>query len=325
MYVNHTFPPIPILIKLGFATSIRNLDINHLRELRLEIERDPMGNESLPVHELVNVSKWDQEPWSCMLSHLASLPNLAVLRLLGGLVICPEFFRSIVDHPDIPFPSLVDFEMQFAAETADGRWFYQRDDKTIAKSRTDPKYEYFWEQHALERANEMPSYAWSDFSDDYVRVLEDEPIRTDIVSYDQFRSLPDATTLLPFLMDASKAALRIPNLKKFILKLGDHAAKNVDLDYFPVVSRVFELWYLKAGMHRSRPNEPSMFHDPIIPGDAAYLHQNRLYWRVDREKPWDEVQATWSAIAGPDAKIVFLEEDLWKMRQHDNPIYTGEF
>jgi hypothetical protein len=122
-------------------------------------------------------------------------------------------------------------------------------------------------------------------------------------------------------MDASKVVSRVPTLRKFILKL-DHD----DIDYHHV-SRTFELWYLKAGMPRTTVKPPM---DPIpdVRGDAAYLNRNRLYWRVHHWEPWDEVQFAWGALVGPDAKIVFLNEDKWKF---DNtyrislPIYEGEF
>lgn len=79
-------------------------------------------------------------------------------------------------------------------------------------------------------------------------------------------------------------------------------------------------------MHRTAPGN-SYNMNPQVLGDAAYLNHNRLYWRVDGTKPWDEVQAAWGAVAGPDAKIVFLEEDQW-IRFRDCSsirVYKGNF
>ncbi|KAH7346960.1 hypothetical protein BKA66DRAFT_554646 [Pyrenochaeta sp. MPI-SDFR-AT-0127] len=310
-----------------FAATIHSLAGNHLREIRLFSEVDRMGNEDLPVHRLVKNGGWRQESWFCILNYLASLPNLAILQLHGGLVICPEFFRGIIDHPGTPFPSLVEFELQFSVETADGRWFYERDDDAIESSRSNPEYKQFWLEESMweeEYAHERDAQSLD--SDDYVRVYEDGPFRTDVVQLNRFRSVPNTTSFLPFLMDSSKAALRILNLKKFILKLGGSFAQHNDLDFFPIVSRVFELWYLKAGMHRTAPDK-SYIMNPQVPWDAAYLNQNRLYWRVDGTKPWDEVQAAWGAIAGPDAKIIFLEEDQWTGLSGCPliQVYKGEF
>jgi hypothetical protein len=320
---------ILILMTTELSTSICSLASEHLRVIRLDVRHEPMENEALPVHKFVDSSQWSQESWFKTFTHLASFPNLAVLQLLGGLVICPEFFRSITDDPGTPFRSLVEFELQFAPDTADGRWFYKRDDDAIETSRSDPEYNEFWEEKAeeeVQREREREYDSDSTHSDDDVRVFEDGPFRTEVVNRDTFRSLPDTTTFLPFLIDAAKAVPRIPSLRKFILKQGHKFASRTDVDYFPIVSRVFELWYLKAGMPRSPKNAPTHY-NPDVPEDANYLNQDRLYWRVDRWKPWDEVQVAWNAVAGPDTKIVFLDEDKWTMYRGwtDHQIYEGHF
>lgn len=207
MYVISAPHKIRILTKTGFAASIRNLEGIYLREILLTVGSWSMEDEGLPIHKLVKIGKWRQESLFRMLQHLACLPNLAILRLLGGVVICPEYFRGIIDHPAIPNSSLVEFELQFSAETADGRWFYERDDETLERSRSDPRYEEFWEEEDRYQ-NEYDTRSLD--SNDNVRVFGDGPFRTDVVRSDRFRSLPNPTTFLPFLMDSSKAALRIP-------------------------------------------------------------------------------------------------------------------
>jgi hypothetical protein len=312
-----------MLMTAGFGVSIRSLASDHLRVIQLEINHRSMLNENSPVHKFVDDGQWSQETWFRMFNHLASFPNLAVLRLLGGLVICPEFFRSIINHTKTPFPSLLEFELQFAAETADGRWYYERDDEAIEYSRHDPQYEYFWEEMEddIDYEENWTGSTESLTLTQKVKVWGDGPYRTGVVLEDRFRSVPSTITFLPFLMDASQIVSCIPTLRKFILKLGNQDAKHSDLDYYPIVSRVFELWYLKAGTRRwlsSTPTSPYV----IIPGDSTYLNQNRLYWRVDRWEPWEQVQAAWGAVAGRDAKIVFLDEDRWSS---DGYTYEGEF
>jgi hypothetical protein len=128
----------------GFAASICSLAGDHLREIRLDIEHEQMLNEDSQVHSFVENKHWNQESWFRMFNHLASFPNLVVLELLGGLAICPEFFRGIVEHPGTPFPSLVELQLEFAPETADGRWFHQRDEEALERSRRNPEHEEFW-------------------------------------------------------------------------------------------------------------------------------------------------------------------------------------
>jgi hypothetical protein len=143
-----------------------------------------MENENSPVHRFVNDSH--QESCARMLKHVASFPNLAVLRLRSGLAICPEFFQSVINYSGTPCPSLVEFELHFAPETADGRWFYQRDDIAIERSRYDPEFEEFWDDKTEneETAQRRASFSSLD-SDENVRVFENEPFRTDVV-YDCF-------------------------------------------------------------------------------------------------------------------------------------------
>jgi hypothetical protein len=301
---------------------------DHLRELVLDIDHHRMENESSPVHKFVNNSH--QESCARMLKHLASLPSLTVFRLRGGLVICPEFFQSIANYSSTPYPSLVEFELHFAPETADGRWFYQRDDDVIERSRRDPEYEEFWDEKAEYEDMEERRASFSSLdSYQHVRVFEKGPFRTGVVFHDCFRSMPDKTVFLPFLIEASKAASRIPKLRSFLLRMGNMWHEAHGLSYpDDLISRMFELCFLKAGT----PRTPRMLstsphdHERRIPGDVVHLHQNRLYWRTDGWTPWDEVQAAWAATTGPDAKTVFLEEKNW-VEQNCNPrvyVYEGE-
>jgi hypothetical protein len=142
--------------------------------------------------------------------------------------------------------------------------------------------------------------------------------------------VPDETTFLPFLVEGSKAASRISKLRSSLLRHGNMWHEAYGLSYpSEVVSRMFVLCFLKAGM----PQIPAMLkamahnHDRRISGDTAHLHQNRLYWRTDGWKPWDEARTAWTATAGPDAKMVFLEEKNWSKRDGYPPVYDyeGEF
>jgi hypothetical protein len=317
------------LIIIGLSASIRSLIGNNLRKIQFDVRHEPMRNETCTVHKLVESHQWTRESWFCLFNHLATLPNLAVLHLLGGIIICPEFFRGIVDSTSTLFPALEDFELQFAPETTDGRWFYKGDDEAIERSRNNPKDIKIWKEIEGERARDERCRRYNegelDYCD-YFPVFGDGPSTLGVVNRNRFRSVPDTETFLPLLMDAEKAVQRMPNVRKFILKQGHKFSKHFELDYTPIVSRVFELWYLKAGTHRSKDKVPT-YYDPSVPRDAAYLNRNRLYWRVDRWKPWDEAQAAWGAFAGPEAKVVFLEEDRWTSfcGWASHQVYEGSF
>jgi hypothetical protein len=61
------------------------------------------------------------------------------MHLLGPLVMGVDFFANLP-----AFPALVDFQLDFAPETADGRWFFIRDmelRKKIIEEEGEDEYE----------------------------------------------------------------------------------------------------------------------------------------------------------------------------------------
>jgi hypothetical protein len=135
-----------------------------------------------------------------------------------------------------------------------------------------------------------------------------------VIHCGKFESLPNPNTLLALLMDASRFVKRLSNLSKFIGELWTEQADPRDLWLFPIISRVFELWYLKIGTRRSLPSIllNTYRRDPCIPGDASFLDQDRLYWRVSDTNTWDDLLVVWRTIAGKDARTMFIHEHGWK-------------
>ena len=328
MFVFHISGAGSRLIFPGFVSSICSLPSDHLREIRISSSSLFIGNEHIPVHKLVDEGNYSHEPWFRMVSHFASFSNLMTLQLHGGLVVCPEFFRAIIDYPGTPFSSLVEFELQFGPQTADGRWYFLKDEDAIERTRRNSEWDEFWREQAMadrHRVRKLRRNPPSEDSDHNQRIYEDGPFRTSVMPYDTFRSRPNPDTFSMFLLDAAAAVERFPSLKKFILKLGHSCAGPTQLRDSPVVSRVFELWYLRAGMPRSPRRDPLdfSFSNPYVPGDAAYVNQDRLYWRINNAEIWEEIQAAWTAIAGPDAKIVYMDEDRWMKNSWTNDIPVG--
>ncbi|KAF2449703.1 hypothetical protein P171DRAFT_469679 [Karstenula rhodostoma CBS 690.94] len=299
----------------------------HLTEIVLDVEHTPLCNEDISVQRLIGQSNWREETWSIVLRHLARFPVLKKLHLLGELVICPELFTNITEYKGTPFPSLQELVLEFAIETADGRWFYQRDEEAFTQAKSDPELQHFSED--IEDSDEDPTDAEFDSdTDGYVRLFEDSPVRTSVVGHDRFRTLPDKDTFGVLLETASRAVLRFPQLRKFILNLADRYTLNRDGVYYPYIPRHFELWWLKSGEPRSPLKaEPKYLGYPKVACDAKYIHQNRLYWRTGSWIPWEEAQSAWAKAAGPDVKIVFLEEKFWSggRSRLASSVYSGEF
>lgn len=332
----------------GLSQSICSLAGCHLKHVRLFVWHQDIENETLPVHNFIDHGQWSQEAWAVMFLAMASFPNLEILQLHGCFVICPEFFRTITEHPDVPFPALNQFELQFSPETADGRWFFERDNEALKHYRRAQEPDDDDEEEVEEEEEEEESSDDEDGEDGEDEESEDEnevgegedgqyesastydstdesPIfgdharRIGVAKKHRFRSLPAESTFLPFLINAAEAIPRLPNLQRLIIKLGHYFSTETDLDYFPAISRVFELSYLKAGMPQWGTVQLQGL-GPYLPGDRDYVFQNRLYWRVDRWKPWDDVQSAWEKVVGHDAKIAFLKESEWKLRRLDSGV-----
>lgn len=220
-----------------------------------------MGNENLPVHCLVCLGQYNQEPWGRLLVRCSSLRNLTILLLRGHLVICLEFFKGVIGSSGIPFPHLIEFELNFAVKTADGQWFNEGDNGPIEQSRQESEWDEYWVEVAEEEADrryrlQYSTPSESEDSDHHERVYGEEPSRIDLVESDVFRTLPSKAIFLPFLSEAAEALRCMPLLKKFILHLGYPQHMN-----HPFMSRIFEPWFLKAGMPRSsRCRHPMMNH-----------------------------------------------------------------
>jgi hypothetical protein len=282
-----------------------------------------MMNESAAVHELVQIGQWRTEAFYFLIGRLANFQSLTTLHLRGSLVLCPTFFRSFLDSKS-SFPVLQELIIGFAPETADGRWFYERDDEAFRRSREDPDYEEFWQ----EQEEEEDYYALDEDGIDPVDgfpIFEDGPLMTGVERIDRFRSLPNENTLLPFLIEAAQTVQSIPSLQKFILTLRDKGWPSwTPLDY-PFLSRILEVWYVKAGTPRS-PKGNTIASFPKVSCDAKYQERNRLYWRAGDWTPWEEACNVWQEVVGPDALIVFLDENMWTRGNGiGREIYEGEF
>lgn len=284
---------------------MRRLDIRfHVRRLY---------NEGIPVHQLVEVGKSEQDAVSRLIERAADFPSLAVFQIRGGVPVCPDVFQSIISHAGKPFPVLEEFTLKFAAETSDGRWFFVRDDEAWRKADLDTDYEYEFDLCT---------------SEDGLSVFGDGPIRTHLIEPDLFRSLPNKDTFRPFLVDAAVVVSRLSRLRKFVLKLGSsHEGPEQGALDDELFHRVFEVCYVRKGTPRApKRKESSSTGFPNIVWDAKYLNQNRIYWRLVNWCPWPEVDLAWRGAGGDDVKVVVLDEEKWEwVSGAENTLYNAPF
>jgi hypothetical protein len=267
--------------------------------LYIRIYHDAMKNEDEHPHKFINQNSCYTDTWYSVLKTFSESPVLEVLCLTGGIVTSPGVFRSITDSEGDMFTALKELVFEFSPETADGRWFFERDEDVFARARADPKHAEFWKSRERKRINE-----WLNAQDDAL-VFEEGPVSTDLVPRDHFRTLPNPDTFRALLIGAAEAKARLPQLEIFTLRLHDwatHTLQKDDLDY-PFLVRVFELLYVQSGM----PNFVRPVDHDCLP--AIYQPRKRsVTWRVGTWRPWDDVQAAWCGVTGFDTDVIFVEE-----------------
>jgi hypothetical protein len=250
------------------------------------------------------------DAYSRALRHLSTF-TLKNIHLLGPLVIGVEFFANMP-----AFPALVDFQLDFAAETADGRWFFIRDAelrKRIVEEDGEETDEGADEEADADSSSETSSIADSDDGPSSEESTPEERINL-------YRTFPNPSTLHPFLVSAAHFVATSPRLRKFILNQRESSVSDRTrmLWNHEYMSRRFEIWFLRAGMPRTEQGWPQ------IPADAKYIACDRLYWRAGGSwRPDEEVDRAWREV-GDGTKVFFLKEEGWDPRGGYFPVYLGD-
>jgi hypothetical protein len=95
--------------------------LTHLKHFTLTIRSTRLDDEAKLPPDLVYTST--------LLKPLATIAHLTKLHLDGPHIITPDFFSSL---PPTAFPALKYFHLDFAPESANGQWFFERDEAWIA-------------------------------------------------------------------------------------------------------------------------------------------------------------------------------------------------
>ena len=237
--------------------------------------------------------------------HLAIVPQLTTLHLTGCHVISEKFFR------DLPsFPLLSDFQLNFSASSAEGHWFFVRDEDLIAKIKEQDEQQSLHDESDDEQQSPYNGpYASDSDSLGPVELWDDEdedgPLlqRGDIQNH--FRTIPNPENIPTLLIDAARMVALNPSLRKFILR-HTHSPryyrinwKNSELGPY---GRQMEIWYLRSGTscnHQSR----------VVPADEPFVNNDRIYWRVgERWRPDAIIVEAWRRTVGPHVKYCFLKD-----------------
>ena len=307
-----------------------------MQEFQIWITHTSLKDENKTPDYLFPESGPQYDAYSRALRHLATF-KLNRMHLLGPLVISVDFFANMPT-----FPALVDFQLDFAPETADGRWFFIRDAelrKRIVEEDGEETDEEDGEEIDEEDgtgADEEDGVqaddeheAEADSSSETSSMIDSDEDFTSRVStpeqrINRYRTFPNPSTLDPFLLSAAHFVATSPQLCKFILNQRESSVSDMTsmLWKHEYMSRRFEIWFLRAGTPRTEQGWPKVL------ADAKYMACDRVYWRVGgrmsgRWRPDEEVDRAWRRV-GDGTKVFFLKEEGWDPRGGYFPVYLGD-
>jgi hypothetical protein len=255
--------------------------------------------------------------------HLATLPQLRVLHLRGPLVISANFFRHIS-----VFPTLVEFELDFSAATADGRWFFEKDEELVKSLVDSDDEEEEEEEHQYFEDSDEEEWETRPIVDLSVSGDEDGPLVQRDDRTNHFRTKPNETIITDLMVDVANFLEASSTMQKFILRHRHSAEESNTITWKPWKleqygrTRNFQFWYLRSGAHR---NHNDKFNQCRIPADEPFVMRDRIYWRVgERWRPNAKIVDALGRTLGKDVKFCFLSNDFWDERHWWGSQYNGD-
>jgi hypothetical protein len=233
---------------------------------------------------------------------LSNFNQLRILYLTGPVSVTPSLFDIQDTISNNLFPCLDEFALEFTPQTADGRWFFLRDDVAF-RNRTPKQL-----AHDEARDAQRNRLKWTIYGETQVAIRSVKP-------WCKFRSVPNPETFTPFLCSAARLCSNMPRIKQFSLKLNNNHRNTISRLDYECVDRIFELWFFAA--ERSLETISDETERPEIPIDVRILHHDRVYFRVGRNPPDNTVVQSWRGVVGRYGKMNFLDE------QHCHPLYYG--
>ncbi|KAJ4378714.1 hypothetical protein N0V86_005585 [Didymella sp. IMI 355093] len=110
------------------ATALFNLSCAKLGTIGIRSVHTECYDEARDPTRLVSPYSCEEDLTLKSMQHLSTLPQLTVLHLTGSHIVSVSFFGNLP-----LFPTLSEFQLDFAASTTDARWFFVPDEVLIAK------------------------------------------------------------------------------------------------------------------------------------------------------------------------------------------------
>lgn len=263
-----------------------------LEEIHLRLGRNSPPNEFISPKR--NYMRTDAaEPATVVFRHLSTFSSLAVLRLSGQFCIPAAFFDNLGDAS--PFPALTHFHLDIGPDTADGDWFFIKDETEDAgaKAAEDPKWTSYVAQTEAGIFPDDPSSDSESASEDesYYAYMD---VRDEDQEVKRNRTLPNDATMGRMLRGAAGAMAKMGKIEEFSVCLADNFYWGDCKRPFvpPFITRKFELHYVKKPKEKSGP-----------------MLTWKLGQKIDHWRPAEYVLQAWKTAAGEHSglEMVFVE------------------
>lgn len=209
-------------------------------------------------------------------------PNLDNFELSGPIVISPDLFWPSSLQTTPVWPNMTNLSVDFSLNTPDGEWYFVRDPENDDGTDEDEGNDVVEELSDGSDDSSVLSYdssAPDTFNEKReARATGNLPVRI-------FRTKPDSDKINPLLIAMARAAGQMPKLQGMWLaaaQLGcwDHS--------------YFELGYVAPGLEMLQGE------------DIGDVEKPRLWWRVGKWRPEEEVLRLWRKGKGAGAEQEIL-------------------
>ena len=198
-----------------------------LKRIALELFNIPPNNHDLNPASALTPSSTRTDHLSLAIHAISQSEHLTHLELNGRIVISPSLFWPDIQIKPPCWPNLVSVQIAFSMTTADGGWYFTRDDN--ANDESDDHY------------TDSSSADGSEADDDTTTTIQDpDPNIPDTYNQKQvalaigdepdrfFRSKADPEKLDPLFEAAARAAAQMPRLRHMWLKTHFFSSKVFD-------------------------------------------------------------------------------------------------
>ena len=264
-------------MSIEFAEALPMIPQGSLKRISLDLASNPPNNQQLNPSSALISSLTPTDHMSLAIHAISQSEHLTHLDLGENIVISPSLFWPANQTKDPFWPNLVAVKVVFSMTTAEGGWYFVRDNSTNDESDDDAAVTDTSSADGSE-ANDITTYQDPDpdipdtFNEKQVALATGER------PYRRFRSKADPDKLNPLFVAAAQAATQMPRLQRMMLKTEVKASKMF----------TFAMTYFAAGEKTGRG------------AGSRNTDKPRLDWVVgpSRYEPEESILEIWRGAKG---------------------------